>query len=116
MPERVENAKVALLDASLEIKNTEIDAKIQITDPMQLNMFLDQEEKTLRQMVETVAATGATVLFCQKGIDDLAQHFLAKKNIFAVRRVKKSDMEKLSRATGAKIVSSWKELTRSEEH
>ncbi|MDP3698283.1 MAG: thermosome subunit alpha [Nanoarchaeota archaeon] len=110
MPEQVENAKVALLDASLEIKNTEIDAKIQITDPMQLNLFLEQEEKTLRSMVETIAATGATVLFCQKGIDDLAQHFLAKKKILAVRRVKKSDMETLSRATGAKIVSNWKEL------
>lgn len=111
MPDQVENARVALLDASLEIKNTEIDAKIQITDPMQLNMFLEQEEKTLRTMVETIAATGATVLFCQKGIDDLAQHFLAKRRILAVRRVKKSDMEKLARATGAKVVSSWKELT-----
>lgn len=111
MPAQIENAKVALLDASLEIKNTEIDAKIQITDPMQLNLFLDQEEKTLRNMVEAVAATGANVLFCQKGIDDLAQHFLAKKGIFAVRRVKKSDMEKLSRSTGAKVVSSWKELS-----
>src|SRR3989344_3945636 len=110
MPKQMENAKVALLDAALEIKNTEIDAKIQITDPMQLNMFLDQEEKTLKNMVETIAATGATVLFCQKGIDDLAQHFLAKKGMFAVRRVKKSDMEKLSRATGGKIVSNWKEL------
>lgn len=111
MPEQVKDAKVALLDASLEIKNTEIDAKIQITDPMQLNMFLDQEEKTLRTMVETIASTGATALFCQKGIDDLAQHFLAKKGIFAVRRVKKSDMEKLSRATGGKLVSNWKELS-----
>ncbi|HLD79557.1 MAG: thermosome subunit [Candidatus Staskawiczbacteria bacterium RIFCSPHIGHO2_01_FULL_41_41] len=110
MPQQIADGKVALLDASLEIKNTEIDAKIQITDPMQLNMFLDQEEKTLRNMVETIAATGATVLFCQKGIDDLAQHFLAKKGMFAVRRVKKSDMEKLSRATGGKIVSNWKEL------
>ena len=110
MPQQTVDAKVALLDASLEIKNTEIDAKIQITDPMQLNMFLDQEEKTLRNMVETIAATGATAVFCQKGIDDLAQHFLAKKGIFAVRRVKKSDMEKLSRATGGKIVSNWKEL------
>lgn len=110
MPERVENAKVALLDAALEIKNTEIDAKIQITDPAQLNLFLEQEERTLRDMVEVVARTGATAVFCQKGIDDLAQHFLAKKGIFAVRRVKKSDMEKLSRATGAKIVSNWKEL------
>ena len=114
MPEQVENARVALLDASLEIKNTEIDAKIQITDPMQLNMFLDQEEKTLREMVEAIARTGATALFCQKGIDDLAQHFLAKKGIFAVRRIKKSDMEKLARATGAKVISSWKELNQSD--
>ncbi len=111
MPERVENAKVALLDAALEIKNTEIDAKIQITDPSQLNLFLEQEERTLRDMVEAVSRTGAMVVFCQKGIDDIAQHFLAKKHILAVRRVKKSDMEKLSRATGAKIVSNWKELT-----
>ncbi len=111
MPERVERAKVALLDASLEIKNTEIDAKIQITDPAQLNAFLEQEEKTLQRMVEKVNSAGATVLFCQKGIDDLAQHFLAKSGILAIRRVKKSDMEKLSRATNAKIVSSWKELS-----
>lgn len=110
MPEKVENAAVALLDAALEIKNTEIDAKIQITDPVQLNMFLEQEEKTLREMVEVVARSGATVLFCQRGIDDIAQHFMTKKKILAVRRVKKSDMEKLARATGAKIVSSWKEL------
>ncbi len=110
MPERMENAKVALLDAALEIKNTEIDAKIQITDPTQLNLFLEQEERTLREMVETIARTGATTVFSQRGIDDLAQHFLAKKKIFAVRRVKKSDMEKLARATGAKIVSNWKEL------
>ncbi|MFH1276529.1 MAG: thermosome subunit alpha [Candidatus Woesearchaeota archaeon] len=111
MPSKVENAKVALLDAALEIKNTEIDAKIQITDPSQLNAFLEQEEKTLRTMVEKVKLSGATVLFCQKGIDDVAQHFLAKAGILAVRRVKKSDMEKLSRATGAKVVSSWKELS-----
>ncbi len=77
---------------------------------MQLNMFLEQEEKTLRDMVEIIARTGASVLLCQKGIDDVAQHFLAKKKILAVRRVKKSDMEKLVRATGAKIVSNWKEL------
>ncbi len=110
MPERIENAKVALLDAALEIKNTEIDAKIQITDPTQLNLFLEQEERTLREMVETIARSGATAVFSQRGVDDLAQHFLAKKKIFAVRRVKKSDMEKLARATGAKIVSNWKEL------
>ncbi|HLD00413.1 MAG TPA: thermosome subunit alpha [Candidatus Nanoarchaeia archaeon] len=111
MPERVEQAKVALLDTALEIKNTEIDAKIQITDPAQLNAFLDQEERMLRSMVETVKNSGATVLFCQKGIDDLAQHFLAKANILAVRRVKKSDLEKLARATTAKIVSNLKELS-----
>ncbi len=110
MPKRVENARVALLDASLEIKNTEIDAKIQITDPAQLNAFLEQEEKTLQRMVEKIKSTGATAVFCQKGIDDLAQHFLAKAGILAVRRVKKSDLEKLSRATNAKIISSWKEL------
>ncbi len=111
MPNKVINAKVALLDASLEIKNTEIEAKIQITDPQQLNSFLEQEEKTLREMVNKVKSSGATVLFCQKGIDDLAQYFLAKEKIFAVRRVKQSDLEKLSRACGAKIVSNWKELS-----
>ena len=111
MPESVENAKVALLNAALEIKNTEIDAKIQITDPSQLNAFLEKEEQTLREMVNQVKGSGATVLFCQKGIDDLAQHFLAKAGILAIRRAKKSDMEKLARATGARIVNSWKELT-----
>ena len=110
MPSVLEFAKIALLDAALEIKNTEIDAKIQITDPMQLNAFLDQEEKTLREMVNAVNASGATVLFCQRGIDDVAQHFLSKAGILAVRRVRKSDMESLARATGAKIVSNWKEL------
>ncbi len=114
MPERVEGAKVALLDAALEIKNTEIDAKIQITDPMQLQSFLDQEEKTLLEMVRKVKQSGARVLFCQRGVDDLAQHFLAKEGILATRRVKKSDMEKLARATGGKIVSSWKELNASD--
>ncbi|MBU0456873.1 MAG: thermosome subunit beta [Nanoarchaeota archaeon] len=111
MPKKIENGRIALLDAALEIKNTEIDAKIQITDPAQLNSFLEQEERTLKGMVEKVVSTGAKVLFCQKGIDDLAQHFLAKAGVLAIRRVKKSDMEKLSRATNAKIVSNWKELT-----
>jgi archaeal chaperonin len=110
MPKIVNCAKVALLDVSLEIKNTEIDAKIQITNPDQLNSFLEQEEKSLKTMVEIVKESGATVLICQKGIDDLAQHFLAKANILALRRVKRSDMEKISRATGAKIISSLKEL------
>ncbi len=111
MPEKIFSARVALLDAALEIRNTEIDAKIQITDPTQLNLFLDQEERTLREMVAKVKQSNATVLFCQKGIDDVAQHFLAKEGILAVRRVKKSDMEKLARATGARIISNWKELS-----
>ena len=111
MPIKVVEAKVALLDCALEIKNTEIDAKIQITDPNQLNAFLEQEERTLKNMVDKIKESGATVLFCQKGIDDLAQHFLSKAGIFAVRRVKKSDLEKLSRATNGKIVSNWKEFS-----
>ncbi|MBT3297297.1 thermosome subunit [archaeon] len=110
MPNKIENAKVALLDSPLEIKNTEIDAKIQITDPQQLNAFLAQEEQSLKEMVTKIKSTNANVLLCQKGIDDVAQHFLAKEDIMAFRRVKRSDLEKISQATGAKIVSSWKEL------
>jgi len=111
MPKRLEAAKIALLDCALEIKNTEIETKIQITDPQQLNSFMEQEEHTLREMVKKVKASGATVVFSQKGIDDLAQHFFAKEKIMAARRVKKSDMEKLARATGARIVNNWKELS-----
>jgi archaeal chaperonin len=111
MPARVENPKIALLDAALEIKKTEIDAKIEINDPTQLNAFLQEEENMLRKMVDQVKKSGANVVLCQKGIDDLAQHFLAKDGIYAVRRVKKSDMEKLAKATGANIVSKVSELT-----
>jgi archaeal chaperonin len=111
MPSRVENPKIALLDAALEIKKTEIDAKIEINDPAQLNAFLQEEENMLRRMVDQVKKSGANVVLCQKGIDDLAQHFLAKEGIYAVRRVKKSDMEKLAKATGASIVSKVSELT-----
>ncbi|MBD3163581.1 thermosome subunit [Candidatus Woesearchaeota archaeon] len=111
MPKYVENAKIALIDAAVEIKNTEIDAKIQITDPNQMQAFLDQEENMIRSKVDKIAASGANVLICQKGIDDIAQHYLVQKGIYAVRRAKKSDMEALARATGAKIVSSIKELT-----
>ncbi len=110
MPKQVKNAKIALVDSALEVKKTEIDAKIQITDPSNLQAFLDEEEKMLKSMVDTVKKAGANVLFCQKGIDDLAQHFLAKEGIYAVRRVKKSDMEKLSKATGANIVTKLREL------
>ncbi|MEM4638146.1 MAG: thermosome subunit beta [Candidatus Woesearchaeota archaeon] len=111
MPKKVINAKIALIDSALEIKNTEIDAKIQITDPEKMQAFLDMEEKMLKGMIEKISGTGANVVFCQKGIDDLAQHFLAKKGIYACRRVKKSDMEQLSKATGAKIITELKDLT-----
>ncbi len=110
MPKKVNDGKIALLDTAIEIKETETDAKIQITDPSQLQAFIDQEENFLKEMVESIVDAGATVLFCQKGIDDLAQHFMAKKGIFAVRRVKKSDMEKLSKATGATVVTNLKDL------
>ncbi len=111
MPRLVEKAKIALINAPIEVKETETDAKINITSPDQIQAFLDQEEKMLRDMVNKVKASGANVLFCQKGIDDLAQHFLAKEGILAVRRVKKSDMEKLAKATGATIVTSIKDLS-----
>ena len=114
MPKKVENARIALLDAALEVKETETDAEIQITDPMQLQAFLAQEEKMLKDMVEEVKKSGANVLFCQKGIDDLAQHYLAKEGIFAARRVKKSDMEALAKATGGKIVTNLKDLNKAD--
>lgn len=110
MPTSVKNAKIALVNAALEIKKTEVDAKIEITAPNQLEAFLAQEEKTLKDMVEKVKKSGATVLITQKGIDDLAQHYLAKAGIYAVRRAKKSDMEKLAKATGAEIVNTLDDL------
>ena len=112
MPKTVKNAKIALVDTALEIKSTETDAKIQVTDPSQLQAFIEQEEKMIREMADRVIKTGANVLICQKGIDDMAQHFLSKAGVYAVRRVKKSDMEKLARATGAKVVSNLKELSK----
>ncbi len=105
MPKRLENAKIALLDAPLEIEKTEFDAKLNIESPEQMEAFLNQEEEMLREMVEKIAAIGANVVLCQKGIDDMAQHFLAKKGILAVRRIKKSDVEKLAKATGARIIT-----------
>ena len=110
MPKRVENAKIALLDTPLEIEKPEIDAEIRISDPSQIRAFLEQEEDILKKMVEKIAGTGANVVICQKGIDEVAQHFLAKKGILAVRRVKRSDMEKLERATGGRIVSNIDDL------
>jgi thermosome len=110
MPKRVKDAKIALLDCPLEVEKTETDAKIQITDPTQLQAFLDEEEKMLKDMVDKIVATGANVVICQKGIDDIAQHYLAKAGIYAVRRAKKSDMEKLARATGGRVVTNLEDL------
>jgi len=111
MPKRVEKAKIALLDAPLEIEKTEFDAKINIESPEQMEAFLQQEEAMLKEMVEKIAKTGANVIIAQKGIDDLAQHFLARKQILAARRVKKSDMEKLAKATGAKIITNLDDVS-----
>ena len=111
MPKRVENARIALLDMPLEIEKTEFDAKINIESPEQMEAFLKQEEEMLKEMVEKLAAVGANVVLCQKGIDDMAQHFLARKGILAVRRIKKSDMEKLAKATGGKIITNLDDMT-----
>ncbi len=110
MPRRVENAKIALLNLALEVKETETDAKINITDPEQLRSFLEEERRMLQEMVEQVRKAGVNVVLCQKGIDDIVQHYLSKAGILAARRVKESDMEKLARATGGKIVSNIKDL------
>ncbi len=111
MPKNIEDAKILLLSSAIEIKEPETEAKIQITSPEQLQAFLDQEETTLKEMVSKIVETGANVLICQKGIDDLAQHYLAKKGICAVRRVKQSDLEIIAKATNAKIVSRLKDVT-----
>ncbi len=111
MPKRIENAKIALVNKALEVEKTEFDATIRIRDPTQMKGFLDQETRMLKDMVEKVKKTGANILICQKGIDDLAQHFLAKEGIPAVRRAKESDMEKLARATGGRVVNNLDDLT-----
>jgi len=110
MPKRVEDAKIALVDAPLEVEKTEFDAKINIENPEQMKAFLDEEEKMLKEMTDKISNSGANVLLCEKGIDDVAQHYLAKKGILAVRRVKQSDMEKLVKATGGKVVSNVNDL------
>jgi chaperonin GroEL (HSP60 family) len=110
MPKTVKNAKIALINSALEIEKTEVDAKIEITAPDQMKSFLEEEEKMLKEMVEKVKASGANVLFCQKGMDDLVQHYLSKEGIAAVRRVKESDMKKLASATGGKILTSLEEV------
>jgi len=114
MPTKVENARILLLNASVEFKKTEVDAEINITSPDQLQAFLDEEERMIRAIVEKIVASSANILFCQKGIDDIAQHYLAKAGILAIRRVKKSDMEKLARATGAAVISSIDAISKKE--
>jgi len=114
MPFRVDNAKIALIDSPLELKNPEIDTKISISSPEQLQSFLSQEEKEIREMIEKIKFSGANVIFCQKGIDDFAQYLLSKEKIYVCRRVARSDMEKLSKATGGRIVSNLSELTLNE--
>ncbi|MCX9082042.1 MAG: thermosome subunit beta [Candidatus Methanoperedens sp.] len=114
MPKKVIDAKILLINEALEIKKTEVDAEISIKSPDQLQLFLDQEEQMIHNMVNKVIDCGANVVFVQKGIDDIAQHYLAKAGIYAARRVKKSDMDKLARATGAKILTSLKEINDSD--
>lgn len=111
MPKRIEKAKIALVNSALEIEKTEFDAKININSPDQMKMFLEEENKMLKNMVDKIISSGANVAICQKGIDDVAQHYLAKSNVLSVRRVKESDMTKLSRATGARIVNNLEDLS-----
>jgi thermosome len=111
MPQQVKDAKIALISSGLEIKKTEVEAKIQITSPQQLQAFLAEEENTLKKMVEKIKSAGANVVLCQKGIDDLAQYYLTKEKIYAVRRVKESDMEKLAKATGGNILAKIDEIS-----
>ena len=111
MPGEVREAKIALLNSALEIKKTEIESKINIKNPSQIQSFLDEEDRTFRQMVQAVKASGANVVVCQKGIDDVVLHYLAKEGIYAVKQVKESDLQKLARATGGKIVTGIKELS-----
>ncbi|MEM3160544.1 MAG: thermosome subunit beta, partial [Nitrososphaera sp.] len=114
MPKRIENAKIAVINSALEIEKTEFDAKININSPDQMQQFIDEENKMLKAMVDKITSAGANVVLCQKGIDDIAQHYLAKAGILAVRRIKESDMYKLARATGARIVNNLDELSASD--
>ncbi len=111
MPKKVENAKIALVDSGFEVSKTEFNAELNITDPSQLQQFIERETEIIAEKVQKIVDVGANVVFCQKGIEDIAQHLLAKKGIMAVRRVKKSDMEKLAKATGAHIVTELKDMT-----
>ena len=114
MPSEVEDARIALIDSAIEVKETSTDAEINISDPTQMQNFVEQEEEQLKDMVEAIDEAGANVVLCQKGIDDIAQHYLAKKGIFAIRRVSSGDLDKLSNATGGSIVTSIDEIEESD--
>ena len=114
MPKTVTGAKIALIDSPLEVEKTEFNAEIRIKDPTQMQAFLDQETRMIQDMVKKIVSSGANVLFCQKGLDDMAQHFLAKKGVLSARRVKQSDMEKLAKATGGKIITILNDLKSSD--
>jgi len=111
MPKRIEKAKIALVNAAFEIEKTEFDAKLNISDPSMMKKFLDEETRMLKEMADKVVAIGANVLVCQKGMDDIAQHYLAKAGVLAVRRAKESDMTKLAKATGARIANNFNDLS-----
>ena len=110
MPKRIENAKIALINSALEIEKTEMSAEIRINDPQQMQRFLDEENKMLKSMIDKIRNTGANVVICEKGIDDMAQHYLSSSEVLAVRRAKESDMFKLAKATGGKVVNSLEDL------
>ena len=110
MPKRIEKAEIALINSALEIEKTEMSAEIHINDPKQMQKFLDEENKMLKSMVDKIETAGANVVVCQKGIDDMVQHYLSRSAILAIRRVKESDMFKLSKATGAKVVNNLDDL------
>ena len=110
-PKIIDGAKIALLNGKMEIEKTEFDAKINIESPNQMQLFLDEEERMLKEMVTSVTKAGANVIFCEKGIDDMALHFLGKAGVLAVKSLSSSDMEKMSKATGGKIVANVKDLT-----
>jgi len=111
MPKRIENAQIALIDCALEVEKTEMDAEIRIRDPVQMKAFLDEESRMLKEMVDTIVTAGANVVLCQRGIDDVAQYYLTKSGVLAVRRIKSSDMEKLAKATSARLISNLDDLT-----
>jgi archaeal chaperonin len=110
MPKRIENAKIALINSALEVEKTEMSAEIRISNPQQMQRFLDEENKMLKSMIDKIRTTGANVVICEKGIDDMAQHYLSSSEVLAVRRAKESDMFKLAKATGAKVVNNLEDL------